>query len=110
MCVIAPPPLSLSLVLRLTALLGFAEEKLKVNYVFLWFHKSREDRRKCPCYCWCCLTDVAVRHLLWFVLFLYLAVYDNISRLVFSVVFSLRCFQNSSCGFYTFYLNPLAHK
>lgn len=42
---------SLSLVPRLTALLGFAEEKLKVNYVFLWFHKSREDRRKCPCYC-----------------------------------------------------------
>lgn len=46
----SPSP-SLSLVLRLTALLGFAEEKLKVNYVFLWFHKSREDRRKCPCYC-----------------------------------------------------------
>lgn len=31
---------------RLTALLEFSEDKLKVRYVFLWFQKIREDRRE----------------------------------------------------------------
>lgn len=56
-CVIASPSIcSLTLllsvcvnaVLRLTALLEFAEEKLNVNSVFLWFQKGREDRCKSP--------------------------------------------------------------
>ncbi|CAB1323613.1 unnamed protein product [Coregonus sp. 'balchen'] len=31
----------------LTSLLEFAEEKLNVNYVLLWFDRAREDRCKC---------------------------------------------------------------